>query len=323
MGRGNVILFNWFKKTPKKPGLLGLALSPDGIALAYSLEPPAASDASATPSLKIVEFIPCENKPEALLKALRAKVEALGLLGAPCNLVLATSEYQLLLAEAPNVPAAELREAIRWRVRDLINFPVDEAVIDATRLPADAGRGGQAMAYVVAIREARLVPVIDLINEAGLYLSAIDIEEMALRNLAELVAEPNRCVALVHIRPGGGVISMVREGSLYLARRFDLDYAGGLLDDLPEDQLALDLQRSLDYFERQMGQAPPSCIYLCGENITEDKITQGLRNSVAAPVKLLPLENWAPDALVEEASLLQLCATAMGGALRAEDEADA
>ncbi len=274
------------------------------------------------PSLRFVEFIPCENSPEAQLKALKARVEDLDLVGAPCNLVMASGQYQLLLVEAPKVPAAELRDAMRFRVRDLINFPVDEAIIDAAPLPADAGRGGQSMAYVVVCRQSSLVPVIDIIQNSGLFLQTIDIEEMALRNLSERVAEEGRAVALVKLHPGGGVVSLVREGFLYLARRFDLAYGGGLLDDLPEDSLALELQRSLDYFERQMGQAPPNCIYVCGENISEDKLTAGLRHSLAVPLRLLPLADWVAGEIAEE-NILQLCAVGIGGCLRAEVDADA
>ncbi len=321
---GSNILFNWFGRSPKKSGLVGITIGVEGIALAYIPSRQSATQPVTEPfsSLKYIEFTPCENSPEAQLKALRGRVEALGLSGAPCNLVMASGQYQLLLVEAPNVPATELRDAMRFRVRDLISFPVDEAIIDAAPLPADAGRGGQSMAYVVAGRQSSLLPVIELVNNAGLFLQTIDIEEMALRNLAIHAAEEGRAVALVKLHPGGGVISLVREGFLYLARRFDLAYGGGLLDDLPEDNLALELQRSLDYFERQMGQAPPNCIYVCGENLSEDKLSAGLRQSLAVPLRLLPLADWVPEGVAEE-NLLQLCAPAIGGCFRVEVDNDA
>ena len=46
--------------------------------------------------------------------------------------------YDLLLVESPSVPLEEKREAIRWRIKDLIDFPVTEAVIDWVELPAPA-----------------------------------------------------------------------------------------------------------------------------------------------------------------------------------------
>ncbi len=54
--------------------------------------------------------------------------------GRRANGVLAMSEYQLLMVDAPDVPAEELRSAVKWKIRDLINFhidDVDEFAIDA------------------------------------------------------------------------------------------------------------------------------------------------------------------------------------------------
>ncbi len=250
-------------------------------------------------------------------KALSDRVQALGLAGVPCNLVLSAGDYQLLLAEAPKVPPEELTDAMRWRIRDLITYSIDEAIVDAAPLPADAGRGGQSMAFVVAMKQARIEPLVDLVNNAGLFLQTIDIEEMALRNLVQRLALEHRSIGIIKLRPGGGLVCMVRDGHLYLARRFDLPYNAGLLDDIPQEALALELQRSLDYFERQMGQTPPSSVYVGGENVSADKLTSVLRQSVAVPVTLLPLEAWFDSSVADE-NILQLCMSAIGGALREE-----
>ena len=61
---------------------------------------------------------------------------------APTVSVLDPDSYRLLLVEAPDVPADELRAAVRWRVKDLIDFHVDDAVIDVFEMPQHA-RGGR------------------------------------------------------------------------------------------------------------------------------------------------------------------------------------
>src|SRR5690606_16355740 len=88
---------------------------------------------------------------------------------------------------------------------------------------------------------------------------------------------------------GGGSLQIIRAGNLYLSRQFSLAYNGGLLDDLPGEALVLELQRSLDYFERQLRQPPPSHLYLCGENITLDKLTPDIRSNLAVTMDLLSL----------------------------------
>src|SRR3954470_1581953 len=44
-----------------------------------------------------------------------------------CATLLRAGEYQLLQVEAPPVPAAELKSAIRWRLKDLLDYHLDDA----------------------------------------------------------------------------------------------------------------------------------------------------------------------------------------------------
>ena len=88
------------------------------------------------------------RRPDAGSHAL----QALGLPKLPASTVLRSEEYQLALVEAPDVPPAEMRAAMRWRLRDAIDFRVEDAVIDVIDVPSQ-GRGGQSrMLYAVAAR---------------------------------------------------------------------------------------------------------------------------------------------------------------------------
>ena len=222
---------------------------------------------------------------KSLLKAFVVKH---GLEKRNCHVVLKPADYQLLLVDAPDVPDAEMREAIRWRIKDLISIPVAHAAIDIFNLPRDAHRAGKRMLYVVVADVTYIKSLIDIVRDAGLKLLSIDIGELAIRNLM-LLAEPERTVAMVRVRQGGGCVAIYRNGDLYLSRQFQLKYNAGLLDDLPDESLALEIQRSLDYFERQMGQAPPACIYLCGDSVSDDKITQSLMRGLNVPIKFFEL----------------------------------
>ena len=86
--------------------------------------------------------------PDAAAAALRA----LNLPSMAISGVLQSSEYQLALVETPDVPPAELRAAMRWRLRDSIDFRVEDAVIDVFDIPPQS-RGSQGrMMYAVAAR---------------------------------------------------------------------------------------------------------------------------------------------------------------------------
>lgn len=311
-----------FRKKPSNKGAVGVQFNADGVALAYVNLPEALAADDARPQVLASEWLP-EPEMTRQSKALADRVDRLGLRRKACHLVLGRDDYNLLLVEAPSVPQSELREALRWRIRDLIDFPVDSAVLDAFMLPEDRGRAGKRMAYVAVAHRERIQERIAQVDDARLELKAIDIPELSLRNIVYRLCETERGVALVRVGQGTGSLHIVRGADLHLARRFNLPYEGGLLEDLPEDVLVLEVQRSLDYFERQMRQPPPGHIVLVGENLTSDKITDSLSDSLPMGLSVLDLENLVVLGEHAQPHTLSLCLEAVGAAMRLrEGEAD-
>ncbi len=306
-----------FPKLKKSRGIVGLELHAGGIAaVAFR------GNVAATGEAVGLDFLQTDTAGSAA-EHLRQWVDRHDLENFRCNVVLAPEHYQMVLVEPPDVPAEELRNAIRWRLKDLISIPVDKAVIDVFELPTDGLRANKKMVYVIASTRDKIEEIIGLVAAAGLKLEAIDIGELALRNIAVRltpVEQEDRSIAIARLRSGSGSLYIYRQGNLYLARNFALNYGGGLLDEIPVDNLALELQRSVDYFERQMGQAPPSMIYICGEHMSKDKINTALKTSLAVKVEFLdpaPVLQVATD----DEELLQHCLGAFGGALRQESQA--
>ncbi len=69
-----------------------------------------------------------------------------------CTTLLDENDYALLLTEAPDVPTDELRAAVRWSIKDLIDFHVDDATVDVLSLPTDTIAGRAQAIYAVAAR---------------------------------------------------------------------------------------------------------------------------------------------------------------------------
>lgn len=306
----------WFNGKTHKQGVVGIEFNTKGIAFAHVQQ----DAATQSPRLQHAEFLPDEGNT-ANVERLHERLVASGLQGLPCRVVLNPDSYQLLLVEAPEVPANELTDALRWRIKDLINFPVADAVLDTFLLPESCSRGGHRMAYVTVVKHEVIAATVAWVKQSSLKLKSIDIAELALRNVAHTVSDTSRGLALVTISQGSGSLQLVRNGELYLARNFKLNYKGGLLDELPSEALLLELQRSLDYFERQMKQPPPTQIFLAGENISSDKITEVLSSGLPASVEIFPLLQGISLGDGVEEHLLPLCFLALGAALRAEEAA--
>ena len=301
---------NWFNAKSRQNETLGVEFAAEGVAFAYIKRMP-----TQQPLLVSSEFIPIDKSVDAA-DVLRARLAKLGLQKIPCNIAMSSGSYQMLLGEAPKVPPEELADALRWRVKDLIQFPIADAVMDAFLLPEDSARGTSRMAYAVVAQRPQVTQLIAQAKSAQLNLQSIDIPELCLRNLAQACCDTKRGIALVKLGQGGGSLQIIRDGNLYLSRQFALAYNAGLLDDLPGDALILELQRSLDYFERQMRQTPPSHVYLCGENVTADKLTPEIRNSLAVKIELFTIETGVQLGENIQEHSLSLCLLALGAALR-------
>lgn len=252
----------WLQKLIKKKslqqGIVGISFLPHGMTIAVA-------DYCEDNSVKLMhcEYIETEKTDEyaAILKHWRVVYQ---LDNYDCYLVLDINDYQRINIEAPNVPVNEMCLAIRWKVHDLLDFPLDEAVLDY--YPAPAFSAGNASIEVIASPHSIIKPLIEHCDIAGLNLKVIDIQETTLRNLATLLPNSHLGgVAVLYLQKSFGIILIQKEGVIYVARKiaigyeqleleskFTTDYEGFALEISNQsteiqNNLALEIQRSLDY----------------------------------------------------------------------------
>ncbi len=174
----------------------------------------------------------------------------------PCVFVLPPETYQLIQVEMADLPESERREAVRWQIREMLDYPVEEAVVDLFDVqPFQSEKN--PVSFVVAARQKFLRQQVDLAETTELSLQAIDIPEFALRNLTQLFSEDDRGLAILLLQAQGGLLIIAREDTLYLTRSLTtgmndlLPLADGNLEALTEqlDSIVLEVQRSFDYCE--------------------------------------------------------------------------
>jgi MSHA biogenesis protein MshI len=240
----------FFSKARKKEGILVTSFHADGICVARVERQPAAK-----PIVKLAAFHPVSPSlsPEALERVAR-EAHAASYNG---STLLASNEYQLLQVEAPNVPQDELKTAVRWRLKDMLDFHVDDATIDVLDIPLDKNAGNRAHSmFAIAARNSLVQSRQDLFAAAQAPLSVIDIPEMAQRNISALMEPEGRGLAMLSFDAAGGLLTVSYNKELYLARHFDVTLAMLEEHDVERrhaafDKIALELQRSLDHFDRQ------------------------------------------------------------------------
>ena len=209
---------------------------------------------STTGKPGVLAFGEAELAGDGLAQALKAlRISRPG----QCAALLPAGDYQIHLVEAPEVAAQELKSAMKWRLKDVIDFPVEEAGYDILDLPPDPrGAALNHSVYAVAAKKQVLKACVDRFDKAGIPISVIDIPETAQRNVAALYESDDRGVGWLYFDESGGLLTVTYRGELYLARRLDITLTqlrqvqGEARSDL-FDRALLELQRTLDNFERQ------------------------------------------------------------------------
>jgi len=227
-----------------------------------------------------------------------------------CATLLAAGDYQISAVEAPNVPEAELKTAMRWRMKDVIDYPVEQSVFDLLHIPSAEGAAARARwIYVVAARSELVKTYAERFDEAKVPLSVIDIPETAQRNIAVLYERDARGVGLLYFDDAGGLLTVTSGGELYLARRFDFTMSQIRRDDddYREDlynRILVELQRTLDNFERQYSQIVLSRLML-GPEPEPTPLAAYLQSNLGVKVAEVALEevlefrNRVPDAQIK------------------------
>jgi MSHA biogenesis protein MshI len=179
-----------------------------------------------------------------------------------CSTLLAPGEYQMLLVEAPNVPQTELKTAIRWRIKDMLEYHVDDATVDLLEVPRNpaGGERGHSM-YAITARNEVIQSCIGRFEAARIPLSVIDIQETSQRNVAALFERDERGLAMLYLGNDQGLLTINFRGELVFARRIEagmqaLTSASGGARDEQFQRILLELQRTLDHFDRQFAYVP-------------------------------------------------------------------
>jgi len=199
---------------------------------------------------------------DSLLASLRGQRKHLGGAPASCVALLPPADYQLQVVEAPPVPDEEMRDAVRWRMKELLDYPVEDATVDVTYVPSGEHSPSRAKSlFAASARNSVISERMKLFRDAKMPLTVIDVPEMAQRNVATLFEDGPRAVALLCFREEDGLLTFSAGGELYLTRHMDLGYNQIVQSSVEArtplfDRIALDVQRSLDHFDRQFSHVP-------------------------------------------------------------------
>jgi MSHA biogenesis protein MshI len=207
-----------------------------------------------------------------------------------CHIVLSAQQSQIVQVDKPSVPSAEINAALKWQIKDLVSISPDNMVLDYFDGPLLAG--GKEKINVVCAPIDELKKIVAATNTDSAEIASITTLEFAFANLIE---NQNDACLLVCQQPNEEIVLLiVKQSKLYFHRRLRgfrqiADKTEEELSMTVIDNLALEVQRSSDFFERQLKQAPIKEIRVLLPIGNESFLARKLAENSHIPVTLLAL----------------------------------
>lgn len=317
----NVIMLNLFQKTMQKGVRVAVFGTDDRISMARIIR-----NKDSSPVLNFCKVQ--ESRNLALRDAeLKGLASVKGIERQTCSTLVPFGQYQLIIVDSPNVSEEEMKAAVRWKIKDLIDFNIDEAVIDVFPIP-DQKSGDKV--YVVVARKQNVETHCKQLTDAGFALDTVDIPEMAMRNVATLVPEDIAGVAMLYLDAQRGLITISRQSSLYLSRHIDtgfeeIEVLFGNEDKerIQEyaDKIVVELQRSLDYYESNFNLAAISNVLIAPTPSVIPEIDQYIQNQLGVNCRYLDMNTLIDMEQVMDQETQWASFMSIGSALRTEEAA--
>ncbi|MFH0947343.1 MAG: type IV pilus assembly protein PilM [Planctomycetota bacterium] len=257
-----------------------------------------------------------------------------------------------------DVPDSNLKSAVRFEADKYIPFELDEVVTDCVRLDWAGDNPGEMKVLLVASKRDIVETRVNLLRRVGLEPALIDVDPFAVANAFELVARANndpslgsRVSALIDVGAAKSTVTVVKgheprfTREVYLggedftsavAKRLGIETGeaehlkrcpGERTDEVvaalsqPVDELANEVQLSLDYYEDRQDGEKVEDIYLSGGGsrtpFMEESLERAFERKTTAwsPVAGLNVDGDSVDANLLSENAPQL-AVAVGLAAR-------
>ncbi len=242
------------------------------------------------------------------------------------------TQYRLLSTEVPDVPREEWRDAMRWRIKEQVDFSMEDALLEVLAVPQDTQLRQMFPAIALVVQRADYDRVSLAADDVGLRWSAMDTAETALRNLSAMAETEGQAHALLVFGESHGMLVITYQGELLMTRNIEVavsavtgtnEARGAALG-----RAALEVLRTLDTFERMHSQATLAGLSVVPPQGGDADVLEVLADLVYVPIKYFSLADCVDLSALGEAraeelakgpSLGELCV--IGSALRAYSEA--
>ncbi|TQV71997.1 hypothetical protein FLL45_17660 [Aliikangiella marina] len=241
-----------------------------------------------------------------------------GIKNADCRWILSRNLYQTYQIDPPNVLPKEMDEAIKWQIKEMLEYSIDQALVTHYRPAFKEGQSEQITA--VATSKALVESIIDATHKTGLVFTSIDIEELTIGHslvdslgdgqLVGFIGEDISGLVFNFYQSGGLAFSRHKKGR-FLPNSHQQEFSLEQEQEAEQETFLLETQRTLDYVVSQVFRRPIDKILLQENSESDAKLAEVIRQITELEVNLV-----APPVFSDNHELVKPMLAEIGAAMR-------
>lgn len=189
-----------------------------------------------------------ESSPQLMANHLNEDIEKYHLYGQHCQVILAPTLYQLVLMDALEVAEEEMAKALRWQLKGLIDYPLNDIAVDAFIVPPHGGGKKRKKVFVAVTLQSALINKIAFLENSLLNVTGISISELAIGNLLNQgTVSTESPIIVISYDDELCHLYLFYQGDLYLFRGLSMSKSIMSPNSSANQDMLLEIQRSIDY----------------------------------------------------------------------------
>lgn len=208
-----------------------------------------------------------ENQEEKI-HSIKKFIESNKLSGANVACCLDDESMRIRKVELPQMPEADFKEAVKWKMRDIVEGAIDQYVIRYSQLKnVDKPDSKTKTVVSYAVKKQVITQTMQILNKCGLKVSAIEPEAVSLAYATDLnYSSAERWMAAVDIGTTHTLMTIIGYGQFYFSRPLVGINLQGASQNQKEfhQKLAAEIQNTIDTFSVTYKVEKIDSIYLSG-----------------------------------------------------------
>lgn len=228
------------------------------------------------------------------------------------RVVLPQENYRLFAMEAPPVPETELREAMRWKIADQIDFDAESALIEVCPMGDGNRHDGKDWLYVAATSVESALQAQRRAMGFRLNVSSLTIPEIALKDLAIRLPEAQEGFVFLHADPERVSIFLVKGSRMFVSRSWSF----------PENQesqaylegLIHEIRRVINFFDSHYSHPTVKHLRIMGDEPIDEEVISYLGEAAKLTTQSVSLTSLAKGLPTARPGGALAVGAALGGA---------